>query len=536
MVDFFFRTEDIKPESVGEFFVESKRDRDIVDALKNRHPTILVGSRGVGKSFLLRVAQAELTKSFQEDRIFPVYMSFVRGSLIQTSDPEQFKHWMLARICSAIVRSLMKAGLLSKITQSAKVLAGTDNPVENKLTKFEEIADQYENSWRNRDSPIDNASIPTVEGLKESIEDLGSELDINRFVLLFDEAAHIFLPEQQRQFFTLFRDLRSHCITCNAAVYPGVTSFGDTFQPVHDASMVSIDRDVLSSEYLENMREIVEKQADSTILRNIAQNGRNFGTLAFAASGNPRLLLKTIANAPKLNSNEINEVIRNYYRNEIWSEHSILADKYVGHREVIDWGRKFLESVVIPEIKSKNDQYLSADKRTSAYIWVHRDAPAIVKEALRILSYTGVLSEQAAGIKASRGEIGTRYILNLGCIFSLEATPAAVSFDVAKGLTSKRMTEFGANHPSYRSLVEQSHNFSPQGAALALDEQLKRSVAVLDISEWQRSKLLELGLVTIGDVLSANEEKLKEAAYVGNVRARRMRNAAVSAVLEYLSG
>jgi hypothetical protein len=40
----------------------------------------------------------------------------------------------------------------------------------------------------------------------------------------------------------------------------------------------------------------------------------------------------------------------------------------------------------------------------------------------------------------------------------------------------------------------------------------------------------------VGDVLKATEQKLKEASYVGDVRARRMRNAAIAAVLEYLSG
>ena len=100
MADFFYRTEDIRPDEVLNYFVETTRDRQIVDSLKNRNPAVLVGSRGVGKSFLLRVAQKELLDSFEVDRVFPIYISFVRSSLLQTSDPDQFKHWMLARICS----------------------------------------------------------------------------------------------------------------------------------------------------------------------------------------------------------------------------------------------------------------------------------------------------------------------------------------------------------------------------------------------------------------------------------------------------
>ena len=535
MAEFFLRTEDIKPDEVTDYFVESRLDRGIITALKGKNPTILVGSRGVGKSFLLRVAQKELNDSFDNDRVFAVYMSFVRSSLLQSKDPMQFKHWMLARICSAVSRALMKAGLVGKIPQSASVLLGEKSTLESPSTRIEEIAEQYENSWKEPNKPIDSAAIPSMDAVKEALEDLGIELGIERFCLLIDEAAHIFVPEQQRQFFTLFRDLRSHCITCNAAVYPGVTSFGETFQPAHDATMLSLDRDILDPNYIENMREIVEKQSDSTILKKIAQNGKNFAILAYAASGNPRLLLKTLAAASDVGSRQVNDVIKAYYRTDIWSEHSSLAEKYPGHRDMIDWGRQFLESQVLPELKVKNDQYLATDKATSAYFWIHRDAPEVVKEALRVVCYTGVVSEQASGIKATRAEVGTRYMANLGCLFALEFIPTTNSFELAKGLSPKRMTEFGANHTAYKALVEKDVGTADQGAT-ALGVQLSKPIDVLDLSDWQKSKLTELKLRTVGDVLNASEKKLKEAYYIGDVRARRMRNAAVAAVLEYLSG
>lgn len=536
MADFFFRTEDIRPDEVLEYFVETSRDRQIVDALKNRNPVVLVGSRGVGKSFLLRVAQKELMDAFDSDRVFPIYISFVRSSLLHSSDPDQFKHWMLARICSSVMRSLTKAGLLGGVPKSISLLAGGSVTAVMGRTKVEEIADAYESSWKTPQSDVNADGVPSIDDLKEALEDLGDELNIARFALLFDEAAHIFLPEQQRQFFTMFRDLRSHCITCNAAVYPGVTTFGETFQPVHDATMLTIDRDILSSDYIENMREIVQKQADSSLLAQIAQYGRNFAILAYAATGNPRLLLKTIAKCPKINSQQVNETIREFYRVDIWSEHSTLSDKYVGHRALIDWGRDFIENQVLSDIKSKNDQYLSHDKATSAFFWVHRDAPEIIKEALRVLAYTGIVVEHAIGIKASRAEIGKRYVVNLGCLFALEVSPTNSAFEIARELTPKRMTEYGSNHPSYKKLTDQTDLVTSGGMALAVNAQLEKPAAVLDLTAWQLDKLSELGLRTVRDVLNATEAKLKEANYVGDVRARRMRNAAVAAVLEYLSG
>lgn len=536
MADFFFRTEDIRPEEILDYFVETSKDRQLIDALKNRNPVVLVGSRGVGKSFLLRVAQKEMMNAFDHERVFPVYISFVRSSLLQSSDPDQFKNWMLARICSSVMRGLAKAGLLGGVPKSIGLLAGGNVTTAIERTKIEEIADAYEASWKTPQVTVNSDGLPNIDDFKEALEDLGDSLNISRFALLFDEAAHIFLPEQQRQFFTMFRDLRSHCITCNAAVYPGVTTFGETFQPVHDATMLSIDRDVLSTDYVENMREIVQKQADSSLLTQIAQYGRNFATLAYAATGNPRLLLKTISQCPKVNSQQVNYTIREFYRTEIWAEHSTLSEKYIGHKALIDWGREFIETQVLPEIKSKNEQYLASDKDTSAFFWVHRDTPELVKEALRVLTYTGIVVEHAAGIKASRSEIGKRYIINLGCLFALEGTPTNSAFEIAKALTPKRMTEFGSNYHLYKKLTDQASQITSDGMELALNVQLDRPATVLDLTLWQIEKLSELGLTTVRDVLNASEEKLKEANYVGDVRARRMRNAAIAAVLEYLSG
>jgi hypothetical protein len=538
MTDFYIRTEDIKDENVLDLFVETSLDRQIISALKGRNPTVLLGSRGVGKSFLLRVAQAELFRDFNADKVFPVYVSFTKSSLIQTNAPEAFQYWMLARICSAITRGLAKRGLLVPAPAALSVISGGALPDVFAKTVVEEIAEQFESAWKSPSAAIDTKVLPTADDLKDALDDVCRELGISRIALFIDEAAHIFLPEQQRQFFTLFRDLRSPFLTCNAAVYPGVTSYGSTFQLVHDATVLSVDRDITDSDYVKNMREIVERQADSTLIRNIQTNGQNFASLAYAATGNPRILLKTLARAPKLNSSQLNEVLREYYRTDVWSEHSQLAEKYVGHRSLIDWGRKFIESTVLPELKNKNDGYLRSDKKTSCFFWLHRDVPKAVEQALRILAYTGIVIEHAQGIKATRSEIGTRYLVNLGCLFAQEGqAPATTAFQVSTNLTFKRMSEYGANHEAFKTLLNVTASLDDSTVShAALLLQLEKNISVLDLTEWQRSKLIELGYTTVGAVLNATETDLKQALYVGDVRSRRMRNAAVASVFEYLSG
>lgn len=536
MADLLYRTEDIPNEEILKLFVETRQDRNVIDLIKATSPVVLVGSRGVGKSFLLKVAEEEMLLNFSRERILPVYLSFTKSSLLHSNDKNQFLNWMLARICTRIIRALRKQGFLASPPKSISVLTGGSTDGYN--SKIEAIADAYENSWQNSSTEIDITGLPKVENFIDAIEEICDELNIKRINLLIDEAAHIFRPEQQRQFFTLFRDLRTSFISCNAAVYPGITSYGDSFQNAHDATFINIDRDVLQSDYVSKMREIVENQleADSNLLNEISRHGQNFAILAYAASGNPRLLLKTIAKAPKLSSKQINEVIREFYRTDLWSEHSGLSEKYPGHSILVDWGRKFIESFVLPELQRKNIQYLADDKNSTCFFWIHRDAPLPVKEAMRLLSYTGIVVEHSQGIKATRSEIGTRYMVNLGCLFSLESAPASTSFEIAKGLTPKRMSEYGMNHPHYSELLQVLPVFKETDISDVLNTELSKDISVLDLTNWQKEALRSIDINYIKDILQSSEDKLKTAYYVGEKRARRMRSAALASVYEYLNG
>jgi len=265
--------------------------------------------------------------------------------------------------------------------------------LDGRSTRLEKIAEAFENSFKKTSVKIDDTNVPTIEDFRDAIQDVSETLDIQRFNVLFDEAAHIFRPEQQRQFFTLFRDLRSPYMTCNAAVYPGVTAYGTVFETTHDARIEALNRDPMSHDYLKHMREIVLKQANSEQQRYIETNGQNFDSLAYAVTGNPRLLLKTVALAGRLRSSDVENVIKTFFRTDVWAEHSALSERYPGHKELIDWGRRFVEGTVIPEVTKRNDAWKVKGRTVrSALVWLHKDAPAAVHEAIRLLTYTGIMT------------------------------------------------------------------------------------------------------------------------------------------------
>lgn len=536
MADLLYRTEDIPSDEILNLFVETKQDREVIDLVKATSPVVLIGSRGVGKSFLLRVAEEEMLSSFHKTRILPVYLTFTKSSLVHSNDSQQFLNWMLSRICTKIIRTIRKRGLLATPPKALKVLAGGN--YNDKVTKIEQIAINYEGSWQDPNKSIDTKLLPSIDNLIDALEEICEELDIKRINLLIDEAAHIFRPEQQRQFFTMFRDLRTSFISCNAAVYPGVTSYGNSFQVSHDATFKNLDRDIMESDYLTKMRDIVEKQigTDSDLINNISKNGENFSILAYAASGNPRLLLKTVSKAPKLNKRQINEVLREFYRTDMWAEHSGLIEKYPGHKELIDWGRKFIENIVLPDLQKKNIQYLGENKTSTCFFWIHRDSPLSVKESLRLLSYTGIVNEYGQGIKASKSELGTRFQVNLGCLLALESTPSVTAFGIAKNLSSRKFSEFGMNNSAFNQLIDLVPEFEETDTNSVLTRELSKSINVLDLTDWQKEALKSINVNYIKDILTVTERHLKTAYYVGEVRARRVRSAALASVYEYLNG
>jgi hypothetical protein len=536
MSELLFRTEDIPNDEILDLFVETNQDRDIIEKLKSISPIVLVGSRGVGKSFLMKVTEEELNRNFKNDGVLPIYLSFNKSSLIHSKDERQFTHWMLSLICSKIIRQLRRRGLLANVPQSINVLSG--GAYSEDSLGIEEVAKSYEESWKNPKEDIDINSIPTIDDFKDAVQEICEDLKIKRINLLIDEAAHIFRPKQQRQFFTLFRDLRSPFISCNAAVYPGVTSYGEIFQYSQDATFININRDVLSASYIERMREIVEKQADSDskLLNEISKNLNNFEILGYAASGNPRFLLKTVSRTPNISSSQLNETVREFYKVELLAEHTNLSEKYPGQKGLIDWGRTFVENVVMPELQKKNSNYLNSDKQTSCFIWVHKDIPQTVKEALRLLEYTGIIQEHGKGIKSSMSEVGTRYLINIGCLFAQEATPSSGSLPIARNVTPKKMTEFGMNSPYFKSLIDEIPNFTENDTTEILEKELNKSIDVLDLTSWIKDTLKSINIQTVEDILNTTEANLKRAHYVGEKRARLVKSAAIASVYEYLNG
>jgi len=537
MAELYFRTENIKVEELPNLIVKSALEDEIIVSLKSNSNTIVEGSRGTGKSFLMKYACFKLESEFEEKRILPVYVTFMASTLIHTSDSFQFRNWMIARALRELIKSSLKRGLV--FSKYASTLLNTET-TQNENNKLDEIIKAYENSYKNPGLKIDSTSLPELNDIIDALNNLCEENNLKNIYFFFDEAAHVFRPEQQRQFFTLFRDFRSPYVSSKAAVYPGVTHFGDTFESIHDSVYKKLDRNIQDVGYIGLMTEMIEKQIDRVKSQMISTQKELYNTVVFCSNGNPRVLLKTTDRLTRITSNEIDTLIRTFYRNEIWAEHTLLGDKFKGHKALVDWGRKFIEDIVIPNLIKKNfneDGVIKSE--TSVYFWIHKDSPVQVREALRLLTYTGIIRKIDDGVKGSRSLIGTRYEVNYGVFLSQVTNPSKNSQDIISKLKLDKFSEYGYNHAAYNDLVKE--NIFTENDTMLIDSInniLEKSITELDLTEWQKNKLIkEAGLNTINELINTSEQDLiNKLDQVGVVRSRQMKNSAFAEVLEYISG
>ncbi|MHC3994609.1 ORC-CDC6 family AAA ATPase [Thiomicrolovo sp. ZZH C-3] len=536
MNEFYLRTESIKQTDILNLSVVNAADRNILNALKANEPCLLEGSRGTGKSFLMRVAELELES--ESESYISVFVPFNMSSLISTEDNLQFYHWMLAKTLKSLLNKLRKRGIVvSSLT--ASLLSNDVNETEDEVQiSLKEIVKLFEESYRGN-SKVDISALPDIEDVKEAIQTICEENSLERVVFFFDEAAHVFRPEQQRQFFNLFKDLRSPYISCNAAIYPGVTHFGDTFELTHDCVYKKLERNISDADYLQYFKDIVFKQSDEKLREDIDKQRELFNTLALSSGGNPRMLLRTLQNIAKFNTSNVNSEIKSFYRGQIWAEHTELGEKYKGHRGIIDWGRDFLEKTVIPKVEEYNNTRKEKGiAESTIYFWIHKDSPEAVKEALRLLTYTGIIRKIDSSVRATRAELGSRYEIKYGCMISLESNPHSESSEFYKNLSIKKFIEFGKNHSSYSGSDGLVQTDDEQQYGESLRSLLEKSIDVLVLlTPWQKEKLRSAGINTIEDLHKNTEENLIEKIYnVGPVRARLMKNAATAELLEYISG
>lgn len=252
------RTEDLTSEEIIEYGCVSNTEQSILKLLCGPGCHLLEGSRGVGKSMLLRLAELSLDKTFPVEKVVGVYVNFKTSILLEndrfSSEYYSFKIWVMAKVLQAFTNKLLELGLIegeSTLDPYNRLLNVNDintygKSLDQKIIKLQKLAltkDDEERRVIESEIGTDFAgTFNNVELITETIREVCNKIKLKRIVFLFDEAAHTFIPEQQKIFFEMVKLLHGDVVSIKVAVYPGVTSYGGNFEYGQDAIPIPLER------------------------------------------------------------------------------------------------------------------------------------------------------------------------------------------------------------------------------------------------------------------------------------------------------
>jgi len=290
-VNFIEHAEYIDSEIFAELTIEHPEEESILRKLMGGGAKLLIGPRGCGKSTLMLKAFHQMLTG-TGPRTLPVYVNFKLALKVEplyskgANAPFWFKGWLTLKVIEALLITLEK-------------IDGLDIPdfvprkelIERTLVKIE--------AGTTEEAEIDSFSINSLQRI---IHEILERNDINRCVLLIDDAAHAFSEKQQEDFFDFFRAIKSKSISPKAAVYPGITSHSPSFQVGHDAEQIDVWVKPYGENYETFMLKLARKRFQGTPIDLVDENIEDIVFLAYCSFGIPRAflgMLRAIYNSPE---------------------------------------------------------------------------------------------------------------------------------------------------------------------------------------------------------------------------------------------
>lgn len=565
------RTEDLLYDQVAQLTVLGDFERKVVDTLKQSGAHLLQGSRGVGKSMLLRQAEVEMDKDFSYEKKLCVYVNFKTSTLLEGVKAEQrdaFQVWVGAKILQALYDKLIKLDIVGheeiqdpyfKVFGVTSV-RGIQTTLKEKIHLLQKLAmtinkqpliDQIGTSFLDR--------VNDVTFLNELIREILDAFSISKVILLFDEAAHTFIPAQQEIFFEIFKLLHGGKVAVKAAVYPSVTSYGRNFEVGHDAIVISMDRfetgNIGRGTNRELFRNMLDKRLPKTgsLRKKLFSKGHLLDQCIDLSTGNPRAFLHLLTRTIDKGYSDRALLLstQEFVDRELLPYHSNLSKRLPKFAHHVKVGIDLLRGYIIPEIRHKNFKEKKSGYQ-SAYFTIQRDMSPNLKLSLDLLCYSGVLSSQGT-VKIAERKTGLRYMVHLSLLFTEKAFSSKNISDAINALSLTDYREFSSTDrqidaflDSLKDLTEKcsicSADIAPNakfcsecGTKLEtgsiISKLLDEPVEALSISEKIKARIRP-NFHLVGEVIQASREEIMQIKYIKEVRSRIIKNAAD----EFISG
>lgn len=532
------RAERLTKDELTQWTAQSEFDRNILEKVKGNGVKLLLGPRGSGKSTLFRVAYFEL---LAQEKCLPVYINYSQSLALEplfhntTNATKIFRQWVLHKVRSAVGEALTEKGLNTE--------------------KFRTV------DSRNVIRELERGNVPNEQlghiapsELIEEIESLLNSYGMSRAVLLMDDAAHAFSEEQQREFFEIFRQLKSKRISSKAAVYPGITSYSHGFNVGHEAEVLEIWYQPTHENYLPFMRDIANRRLSPAMKAKFSDNYNDYiDLIALAAFGQPRAFLNMLSDcldAKKIVSRknvlDSIEECAAYVDGVFFA----LADKLPRYSRFIEEG-KSVKSNTLSTIAVYNR--IRDDRSKTTTIGIKEPVPSSLDKILQFFEYSGLFRKTK---KHSRGSLSyERYTIHNAAVITSNSLSLGRSFsvrDIIEGLQSNdshiyvrtttekivddNFEQLRLNLPpcavcSHERSVESQKFCGNCGAKLkdssVYMELLQKPISALPLSASKLKGIeSKTKIKTIQDLILDESQSILKVPRIGKVWARRIRTMA----------
>jgi len=569
------RADDIESADLMDWTVEDSHFIHIQSRLFEKSAILLAGPRGSGKTHHMKVAY---NKSLQNPNYpLSIYVSFGKYYHLE---PLQYK--------SAVAYKVFHTWVLGKIILGCRQLVADLRNIDkkeynnfdflNEFTNLEVFISQIEKDPLSYSEYGELIQRLTIYEVVRIIDLLINKLDRRGMVLFLDDAALTLSHEYMREFFDIFRSLKTPRISPKASVYPGSTEYGPRFHIGQDAIIEDCWPCVEDKSYREFMDRFLEKRFPTlspSIPNDIIE------LFKYISFGIPREFINLISdfeknkdNKDKRNQEVFNTIIEDHAE-LIKAEYLSFSEKNPQYKTIISTGDDLFGKIIWTLVKENRQirEKSKVEKNITIGILQKQEYGQKTHRMIRFLVEAGLLYPLKAvkhgsnNVENSEHREYERYIPHFLFLIKSKA------FSSSRGFNPGEIVEFikrdSAKHPVRRTidrLLEKSqiekirldlppcshcgrdrlsedqkfcHHCGHQLIEKSrFEECMKIPIERLPLPNWQKERLKqETSIKTIEDIISDSDpgSKFQKIKHIGPKRSEKLFKLVKIYIEEYLS-
>lgn len=577
------RTESLEDNLIEEYFV--KRNDDKIDRLRDSEQYLLEGSRGIGKTMLLKTAEIKCKASFERDSVLAVWVNFEESLRIERinvidSSIDPFMQWTMGKILNETLKTVitLKPDCIDELNDRLSSIFNFSK--QTNYDKYQDVLETYlrilekgdveDNSELSESAPSKELAeiLDNPKSFKEFLLNLIEDFKLNRIVFLFDEAAHVFSHNQQEKFFTFFKSLRNPRIGCKAAVYPGITNYGKYFDKGQDAKELRIGWSPSNPEDVKYIKEILKKRIqsfDPKYWEKLTTDPNIIDMICISSNGNPRFAFHIIDelesskafSSSKVQNTKLINALRAVFVSK-WKEFETLKQRLLRYTNYISKAEELIKNTILPNLRSWNERRYDSDKKLSSGFYVSVSVYEKIPQVFETLAYANIIVIDYSKKSIGHGNYGYFMAINPSLLFAdliikeandFKKVSVAIENNQAYYETTQEIKEliselkieteytcsnsqcdFKTNDSSF-SFCPKCGNKINASEAESLYKLLRaHDISNLKLSPFLVSKAKEK-FDNIGEVYDADLDDIR-TRYVQDVRINLIKNAAI----EYMAG